>query len=153
MCDIPEKGTFIGSLLLKGILSPRRKAEGQKVIRAVGHAHTHRGVRDAEMLLFPEWKERKNPGKSTKRPSFGFWLKAEQGFPSWVKFGVMSLGWLWVKRENDLKTFIGGFGEMGSGSINQEWDSFRETFSHSAQCCHCLGGFKRNFSGGFEKNF
>lgn len=155
MCDIPEKGTLIGSLLLKGIRSPCRKAAGQKVIRAVGH--THRGVRDAELLLFPDWKERKKPGKSTKRLNVGFWLEAEQRFPSWLKFGVMSSAWLCEKRENDLKTFLGGFGEMGSGSIKlqkEKRESFRETFSQtSAPGCQCVGGLERNFSGRFERNF
>lgn len=138
---------------MKGILSPRRKPEGQKVIRAVGHAHTHRGVRDAEMLLFPEWKERKNPGKSTKRPSFRFWLKAEQGFPSWVKFGVMSLDWLWVKRENYLKTFIGGFGKWDQGQSITKMGFFQGDLLPLCTVLSLFGRYQKEFSGGFEKNF
>lgn len=141
-----RRGRSSGAPFIEGNSQSLQKGSGTK---GDPSCRTHTGVGDAELVLFPGWKERKNPGKSAKRPNVGFWLKAEQCFPSWLKFGVMSLAWLCEKRENDLKTFSGGFGETGSGSVNLQegkWESFRETFSQtSARCCCCLGGSERNF--------
>lgn len=75
-------------------LQKARGTKGDPSCRTRTHTHTQRGQGCRNVDFSMTGRRGKTPGKSTKRLSVGFWLKAERCFPGWVKFGGTRLAWL-----------------------------------------------------------